>query len=57
MFSMTLRGPYKDEFKIFNVYERDITYYAMIWPSSSIQLNNIIDYCVPGPVSHMKVRE
>lgn len=57
MFSMTLRGPYKDEFKIFNVYERDITYYAMIWPSSSIQLNNIIDYCVLGPVSHMKVRE
>ena len=43
MFNMTLRGPYKDKFKIFNIYEQDIIYYAMVWPSSSIQLNNIID--------------
>ena len=57
MFNMTLRGPHKDEFKIFNIYEQDIIYYAMIWPSSSIQLNNIIDYCVPGTVSHVKIHE
>ena len=42
MFNMTLRGPYKDEVKIFNIYEQDIIYYAMIWPSSSIQLNNLV---------------
>ena len=57
MFNMTLRGPYKDKFKIFNIYEQDIIYYAMVWPSSSIQLNNIIDYRVPGTVSHVKIHE
>ena len=30
MFNMTLRGPHKDEFKIFNIYEQEIIYYAMI---------------------------